>query len=148
VKQGAESDAMFSPKFPLWSQRHLGPTRRILAALVVLSLLWAQSLGQWHGVLHDGHAQPGVASEHQMVVADQSTAISALARLFSSHEDAADCLFFDQLSHGDAAAPLQTLTLPPALLPVVLQYSHALFIARWHAQFQARGPPLSAEFPA
>jgi hypothetical protein len=113
----------------------------MLSALVVLSLLWAQCLGQWHGVVHDGHAQTSVAHERQAVGADRPVAASEIARLFSSHEDAADCLFFDQLSHGDAVAPVLSLTLSLALLPVVSQYSHALFLSRWHTQFQARGPP-------
>jgi hypothetical protein len=113
----------------------------MLAALVVLSLLWAQSLGQWHGVVHDGHTQTSFAGEHQTQGATQPKAASALARLFSSHENAADCLFFDQSSHGDAVTPLLSLTLSLALLPVVSLYSHALFLSRWHTQFQARGPP-------
>lgn len=113
----------------------------MLSALVVLSLLWAQCLGQWHGVVHDGHGQTSVAHERQAVGADRPVAASEIARLFSSHEDAADCLFFDQLSHSDAIAALPLQALPLAPLPAVLQYSHALFIARWHAQFQARGPP-------
>jgi hypothetical protein len=113
----------------------------MLAALVVLSLLWAQSLGQWHGVVHDGNTQTSFAGEHQTQGATQPKAASALVRLFSSHENASDCLFFDQSSHGDAVTPLLSLTLSLALLPVVSQYSHALFLSRWHTQFRARGPP-------
>jgi hypothetical protein len=124
---------------------HLNPpsrsTRRALVMLLVLALLWAQSLGLWHGVVHDRHAQNSQAIAQPEHATGHPTGHGTWERLFSSHEDAADCLFFDQLSHGDAIASLPMLVLPLASLPVVLQYSHALFIARWHAQFQARGPP-------
>jgi hypothetical protein len=111
--------------------------------LLVLALLWAQSLGLWHGVVHDGHARHSQAGAQPAHETAHPTGHSAWERLFSSHEDAADCLFFDQLSHGDAIASFLLQALPLASLPALLQYSHALFVARWHAQFQARGPPLS-----
>jgi hypothetical protein len=117
-------------------------SRSVLAAWVVLALLWAQILGQGHGVVHIGHTQPSVVASVQAQGAKHAPSIpSVIARLFPSHEDAADCLFFDQLSHGDAVVPVLSLTLPLAGIPVLMQCSHALFIARWHAQFQARGPP-------
>lgn len=114
---------------------------RLLVVLPVLALLWAQSLGLWHGVVHDGHAHYSQAGAQPAHDSGHLAFHSAWERLFSSHEDAADCLFFDQLSHGDAIAALPLQALPLAPLPGVLQYSHALFVARWHAQFQARGPP-------
>ena len=116
----------------------------VLTVWVVLALLWAQSLGQWHSVVHTIHTEPSVVASVQAQGAQHAPGItSVIARLFSSHEDAADCLFFDQLSHGDAIASLPLQALPPTSLPALLQYSHALAVARWHAQFQARGPPLS-----
>ena len=119
-------------------------SRPVVTVWVVLALLWAQSLGQWHGVVHISHTEPSVVASVQAHGAEHAPGIPAvIARLFSSHEDAADCLFFDQLSHGDAIASLPLQALPLASLPALLQYSHALFVARWHAQFQARGPPLS-----
>jgi hypothetical protein len=119
-------------------------SRSVLAVVIVLALLWAQSLGQWHGVVHASHTPPSVAASVQAQGAEHARGVpSVIERLFSSHEDAADCLFFDQLSHGDAIASLSLQALPLASLPALLQYSHALFVARWHAQFQARGPPLS-----
>jgi hypothetical protein len=118
-----------------------GPRRRLLAVVLVLALLWAQSLGLWHGVVHDGHGQRGAVASQQVHGEDHATAPSALVALFSSHEDAADCLFFDQLSHGDAITPVHLLQLPLVPLPALLGLRHACFVARWHARFQARGPP-------
>jgi hypothetical protein len=118
-----------------------GPRRRLLAVVLVLALLWAQSLGLWHGVVHDGHGQRGAVASQQVHGEDHATAPSALVAPFFSHEDAADCLFFDQLSHGDAVTLVHVLPLAPAPLPAQLGLRHACFVARWHARFQARGPP-------
>ncbi len=106
--------------------------------MLVLALLWTQSLGLWHGVVHDGHGQHGAVPVHG---ADRATPPSALVEFFSSHEDAADCLFFDQLSHGDTVTPVHVLPLALARLPALTGLRHACFVARWPAWFQARGPP-------
>ena len=69
------------------------------------------------------------------------TSASVGSKLFSNHQSDTDCRLFDQLSHADGATAL--LAVAPALLalPEILRASHGLAVARWHALFQARGPP-------
>lgn len=119
------------------------PALRALAALLVFGTLWSQGLGLWHGVVHGGPAGQGRNGQILSESGIGPSAKTALARFFASHQDDSDCLFFDQLSHGDAVAPVPVLTLPLASIAQVLLISHGLFVARWHAQFQARGPPFS-----
>ena len=103
--------------------------RVVLAGLLVVALLWAQSLGLWHRQVHAGLSQ----ATH--------TSVSVGSKLFSNHQSDTDCRLFDQLSHADGATAL--LAGAPALLalPEILRASHGLAVARWHALFQARGPP-------
>ena len=102
--------------------------RVVLSSLLVLALLWTQSLGLWHRQVHSGigHAAHPTASA---------------GKLFSHHQTDTDCRLYDQLSHADGATAL--LAIAPALLvlPQCLRVSHGLAVARWHALFQARGPP-------
>ena len=69
--------------------------------------------------------------------------VSFLSALWSGHEDAGDdCRIFDQLSHGDLAPLAPVPALPLALPTFLLSLLSGLATARWHAAFQARGPPL------
>lgn len=120
-------------------RRPLGP--QALAGVLVLALLWAQSLGLWHSALHGDafyNSRNGVV---QSIANEPGQVPSVLQRLFAGHQYDADCQFFDQHSHGDAltgvAPALAVLALPAA----VLVSGHALAVARWHALFQARAPP-------
>ena len=61
--------------------------------------------------------------------------------MFSGHQEGSDCQLFDQLSHADALTHLNLINLPVALVPALVRASQGLCVARWHAQFQARGPP-------
>lgn len=110
--------------------------RLVLAGLLVLALLWTQSLGLWHRLVHydAGHvtASASVAS---------STSPAPSGKLFSNHHSDIDCQLFDQLSHADGVTAVVALALGLATLPQFVRSSHALAVARWHAQFQARGPP-------
>lgn len=114
-------------------------------ALLVLALLWAQSLGLWHGTVHgqsiDRAAAHGTPAIHASGAAGKAVAPDWVETLFSGHQKASDCQLFDQLSHADALTHLSLIDLPWALLPTLLRASHGLCVARWHAQFQARGPP-------
>ena len=67
---------------------------------------------------------------------------AALQDLFSSHADTSDCRLFDVLGQpGCAPAPLIAL---PVLVPTgSIAVTHADFVARWAALFDARGPPPS-----
>ena len=102
--------------------------RLVMSGLLVVALLWTQGLGLWHRQVHSGLSQ-----------ATHSTA--SVGKLFSNHQSDTDCRLFDQLSHADGATAL--LAVAPALLalPEILRASHGLAVARWHALFQARGPP-------
>ena len=83
------------------------------------------------GALHRYAEKPDGHNAHDALLAD----------LFASHsEGSADCLAFDQLSHFDTLVSF-SLALPMVLTPFQLTASAGLAVARWHAQFQARGPP-------
>ena len=115
---------------------------------VVLALLFAQVLGQVHGVVHGHSAGPGHAQGHEPAqeppheTTPLSASASELASLFSDHdEDTADCRVYDQLSHIDAMPGVIALALSLVIQPFLLSVLLGLATARWHALFQARGPP-------
>lgn len=111
---------------------------------LVLALLLAPLLGSVHALVH------GVApGQHALTGLDltppdgmaNSAGAGWLGELFSSHGGAADCLVFDQLSHGDtlpcptgAAVPAQAVALwaPGGAAQVLLAAS---------ALYKARAPP-------
>ena len=123
-----------------------------------LALLAAQTLGSLHGILHSpvsvGAATAYESSAQQHTVAAQeavipggsggsgdSSSASFPAQLFSGHLGEADCRIYDQLSHFDAVPGCLVLVLPLVLTPFLLSNLTGLATARWHALFQARGPP-------
>jgi hypothetical protein len=118
--------------------------RRIAVAVLLLVFVMAQTLGWIHRGLHGSaseawrHGSP-VAAVAQVEVTGVS---AAMQDLFSSHADISDCRLFDVLGQpGCAAAPLLAL---PTLVPAsYLLATHADFVARWAALFDARGPPAS-----
>ena len=119
-----------------------------VAVYFSLALLAAQTLGLWHGILHNPaiaaayelSAQPQKSAGDDLVTPDRSSA-SFLTQLFSGHLDKSDCRSYDQLSHFDAAPGVAALALPLVLTPFLLSTLSGLATARWHALFQARGPP-------
>ena len=118
---------------------HLHASR---AWVLVLTLLWAQSLGLWHGILHGGH---GVGSVHASLAIEDAGAAKShgfFESLFGYHEGA-DCQLFDQLSHGDALATAPVLALPLGVPAAHIAHLTGLAVARWAALFQARAPPFS-----
>lgn len=138
----------------LLSSAPRAPGRLWWVALLVLALLLAQSLGVLHGVVH----APGVpgqgAQDHFAVQARHGTdghhghpahsgadAPNLFERLFANHGEEADCRNYDQLSHGDVLTGFAPVVLPLALSPFVLSILPGLATARWHALFDARGPP-------
>ena len=130
----------------------LVPGRLWRTTCLCVVLLLAQTLGQLHGLTHvSGHSSHAVVRASQVLDgalhqhAEKSDSRSAhdslLADLFASHsEESAACLTFDQLSHFDTLVGLP-LALPMVLTTFQLAASVGLAVARWHAQFQARGPP-------
>lgn len=119
-----------------WRHR-LAPLVFVLLVLVSLQ----QSLGLLHAVVHHVGTVPAVAVPLQAVGSEPGFQ-AGLGSLFSGHEDGgADCRLFDQCSHGDALTSLPPLALPLAPAPFVVWLLAGLTLARWHALFQARGPP-------
>lgn len=98
------------------------PRRRLAFAwLLAAALLFAQTLGLAHQVLH----APGQATD---------------TALFGHHAGA-DCPLYDQLAHGDALVAAPPL-LPPALPAVVPAVAvHDGVAAAFAAAYRARGPP-------
>lgn len=122
-----------------WQHGRLG--RHAMACLLVLALMWAQSLGLWHGVVHGDASHSPRIGLAQLAGQEPAQAHNALQRLFAGHLLDSDCQFFDQHSHGDILSGLAPTTAVLALPAAVLVARHALAVSRWHALFQARGPP-------
>ena len=108
---------------------------------MVLALLWAQSLGLWHGIVHSGHGEGGVHA--QQVAAESAPPFISFESLLGKHYDSVDCQLFDQLCHGDALATALVLVLPPGVGVAHIARLTGLAVARWAAPFQARAPPSS-----
>lgn len=126
--------------------------------LLCAALLATQTLGLLHRLAHvgghgtehwlsdTGHLSHHLPSDpaslshtHGLDCTEESGAW--LAGLFAGHEETSSaCLAFDQLGHFDALVSFP-LALPMALTALQLVASIGLAVARWHAQFQARGPP-------
>ena len=105
--------------------------------VLVLALLWGQTLGQLHRVVH---AKPATA--HAVVVADAAKSLDTVWQgLWGEHASLADCQLFDQacpdaLQHAVWTVPV--LPLPVAGLTLTL---YARFALAEHF-FAARAPPL------
>ncbi len=111
---------------------------RVFFSGLALALLLTQTLGLLHGVVHSPLAE-SAASAH--VVADETPPATWVEHLFAGHSNESDCRVYDQLSHGDAAPAVAAVALPLVLTPFVFSLLSGLAVARWHALFQARGPP-------
>ena len=128
-------------------RRHLQRYGALLpVAVLALVLLLSQSLGLLHGIVHGPLSATGAAASvakiADAVVEPEQGADSFFTRPFSGHNGGSDCRLFDQSSHFDAMPGLPVLALPLVLFPFVLPVFPGLALARWHALFQARGPPL------
>ncbi len=108
--------------------------RWIWTSLLVTALLAVQSMGQWHRLVH-------VDRDHTVNTGLTQSAPATVAKLFSNHHSDTDCQLFDQLSHADSVTAIFAIAVAVAVLPRYLRASHGLAVARWHALFQARGPP-------
>ena len=121
--------------------------------LMCLALWLAQTIGYLHGLVHTGgHAHAHIEDDLPVPSGSSASAQHSLshgaedtwlAKLFVGHDEASSaCLTFDQLGHYDALAT-QVLELPLSLASFQFVAYAGLAVARWHAQFQARGPPFS-----
>jgi hypothetical protein len=129
--------------------------RRRYAALLpmgvlALVLLSSQTLGLLHGIAHGPSIAGGPIAQQghvaEVVATDQHDheAGDLLSRLFSGHRSQrgdSDCRLYDQSSHLDVMPGLPLVLLPLLLPPFVFSVLSGLAVARWHALFQARGPP-------
>ena len=105
-----------------WARRRLAP---FAGAVLVLALLFAQTLGLAHRSLHSAAAAP-----------------SALAALFSAHDEASPvCKLYDQLAHADFlfAAPPGIAAVAPATAVAVTASPAPRVASATH--FLARAPP-------
>jgi hypothetical protein len=127
---------------------------------LALVLLLAQTLGLLHGLVHPdtkeaGHGAahgPGLAhvaeNRHVPAAAAQGESVehdpghNYLSWLFAGHHTDTDCRAYDLLCHFDAIADFASPALALVLQSFVLVLLAGLATARWHALFQARGPPL------
>jgi hypothetical protein len=113
--------------------------------VLALVLLLNQTLGLLHGIVHGpliatGHAAH-VGQVADVVAQADHDADNFFSRLFSGHEEDSACRLYDQSSHLDAVPGVPVLALPLVLQPFVFSVLSGLAVARWHALFQARGPP-------
>ena len=114
---------------------------------LLLALVLSQTIGVFHGVIHGPvHATPVAQAGLERPTTTSPGGSGRLsAKLFGAHGDHSntpECRLFDQCSHGDALAQLPALALPLVLSAYLLSFFAGLAQARWHAHFQARGPPL------
>ena len=124
------------------AQQRLRPQRTALAVLLVFALLCAQSLGLWHRLVHPGPSpQTGLAATHAKGTGTSATQ-GLLTHLFSQHAGQPDCQLFDHASLGDAMGLVFATAVALVFVSHKLLPGLGFFAARWHAQFQARGPPL------
>ena len=110
-----------------------------------LAMLLAQGLGGLHrsaGQVTQTHTHAAQAYAHASAHHHaQGQTGDFLGKLFAGHASGADCQIFDQLSFFDAACALLAVGLSLALSSALCTLLQGLACARWHAQFQARGPP-------
>jgi hypothetical protein len=123
------------------------PPRTAAQRLAVLALLaafvLAQALGWMHRGLHgeSGASWRGGSTVHELTDPHGGEP-GILEALFGSHADASDCRLFDVIAQP-ALASAKLPLLPSAPPTAFLLASHAGFVARWCALFDARGPPPS-----
>ena len=122
---------------------------------LALAMLLPQMLGLLHGVTHGvtHSSMHGVKPEHARQAphahadhADHGHArASSLASLFTAHDDGSpDCRLYDQASHDGLATDVAALGLPQLTPSTGVALFAGDALARWAAQFDARGPPLTS----
>ena len=121
----------------------------LLHPLWVIAFALAMLLAQNLGLLHRATTPVPQVHTHATQVHTHTSAHhhahghegDFLGKLFAGHASDADCQIFDQLSFFDAASSLLAVGLSLALTSALCTQLKGLACARWHAQFQARGPP-------
>ena len=124
------------------------PGRPWAVLLLLVALVFAQSMGFVHRVVHagEGAGQDLVAADHRHH-ADGASHLhddeSWTQVLFGLHEDGADCRLYDGL--GSQALACQAAFAAAVIAPstAFLRSLAGDFVARWVTLFDARGPPPS-----
>lgn len=117
-------------------------------ALLMLTLVLSQTLGLWHGIIHGpvtlAHTAHTAQAKHALHAAPATHAGVSESWLGSHGGQAgsAECRLYDQCNPDEALVQVPPLALPLLLTSFVLLVFAGLARARWHAHFQARGPPL------
>ena len=115
---------------------------------MLLALVLSQSLGLWHGIVHgpvslapSAHSAHSRQATHTLHATHAVTSESWLGA-HSGQAGTPECRLYDQCSHVDVLVQVPALALPLVLTFFLLKVLASLAQARWHAHFQARGPPL------
>jgi hypothetical protein len=108
-------------------------------AVLVLTLVFSQALGLWHGMVHGPVTLAHTAHPAQATHAGMS---EPWLGAHGGQAGSAECRLYDQCNHVDALVQVPALALPLVLTSFVLLVLAGLARARWHAHFQARAPPL------
>ena len=112
---------------------------------LALALVLSQTWGLVHGVVHGGASGSGPQAQWRLVsdhgATHQPGSGDSLMAAFGHSDSPTECRLYDQVSHADALPAVVAGVLPLVLQPFVLSVLSGLAVARWHAQFQARGPP-------
>lgn len=113
---------------------------------LALALLLPQMLGLLHGVAHEhGHGYDGARPAPHAHADHGHARTSSLASLFTSHDDGSpDCRLYDQASHDGLVTTVAALSLPLTTPGTGVALFAGDALARWAAQFDARGPPLTS----
>ena len=128
---------------PHFSARPAASARRIALAALLLVFVLAQTLGWIHRGLHGAASEGRHGSSPAAVAhAEVSGTAAAMQDLFGNHADTSDCRLFDVLGQA-GCAPAPSFALPTPVSASYLLATHADFVARWVALFDARGPPAS-----
>ncbi|MDP2817697.1 MAG: hypothetical protein Q8O29_05355 [Polaromonas sp.] len=123
-----------------------------LLGLVLASVLFAQSLGLMHQLVHGTHGQGAQFAElqhhhedeheheHQGGAGDHGSA--GLETLFASHDEGSNsCRIFDQQGHSALMIAVASLALPGVLGVLLPAAGIPCRLAAAAAPFEARAPP-------
>lgn len=121
-------------------QRH-GAALGCLLALA-FALVLSQTWGLLHGVVHGGFSGSGPQALSDHPATHEPGPRDSLIAVFGHPDSPTDCRLYDQVSHADALPAVVAGVLPLVLQPCVFSVLSGLAVARWHAQFLARGPPM------
>lgn len=130
----------------VWAYQARQLRQHVLLVLFVCAALLSQTLGLVHGIvhLHQGEGQPSIHAHTHAHVGEETCDEDGhgfLSRLFGGHTSDTDCRLYDQSSHVDSMPGTPSLVLPLVMGAFVFSVLAGLALARWHTQFQARGPP-------